>query len=170
MWTRNYDALGQTTRVCFDGLCANKKKEEVKRDFGDLRIRRRDERRPEKEKKERGDPKGEVEGKGTRESGRENGRKEEKRARKREGLSAREVPAFRFSRRRMRKMFPESPPAMLRLRKGDLLEVARELGVEVNGDQTRVETKDMILQSDKNDMETIKAVMEGILEEKRKGS
>ncbi|GFV87116.1 uncharacterized protein TNCV_5113341 [Trichonephila clavipes] len=54
------------------------------------------------------------------------------------------------------------------LRKGDLLEVARELGVEVNGDQTRVETKDMILQSDKNDMETIKAVMEGILEEKER--
>ncbi|GFT50804.1 hypothetical protein TNCV_321221, partial [Trichonephila clavipes] len=27
--------------------------------------------------------------------------------------SAREVPAFRFSRRRMRKMFPVSPPAML---------------------------------------------------------
>ncbi|GFT32532.1 uncharacterized protein TNCV_184291 [Trichonephila clavipes] len=52
--------------------------------------------------------------------------------------------------------------------KGDLLEVARELGVEVNGDQTKVEIKDMILQSDKNDMETIKAVMEGILEEKER--
>ncbi|GFU09100.1 uncharacterized protein TNCV_1319461 [Trichonephila clavipes] len=55
---------------------------------------------------------------------------------------------------------------LLRLRKGDLLEVARELGVEVNGDQTKVEIKDMILQSDKNDMEMTKAVMEGILEEK----
>ncbi|GFV66397.1 hypothetical protein TNCV_4898781 [Trichonephila clavipes] len=40
MWTRNYGALGQTARVCFGVLCANKKKEEVKRDFGDLRIRR----------------------------------------------------------------------------------------------------------------------------------
>ncbi|GFW77370.1 hypothetical protein TNCV_2497641 [Trichonephila clavipes] len=40
MWTRNYDALDQTARVCFGVLCANKKKEEVKRDFGDLRIRR----------------------------------------------------------------------------------------------------------------------------------
>ncbi|GFW19395.1 hypothetical protein TNCV_1602891 [Trichonephila clavipes] len=40
MWTRNYGALCQTTRVCFGVLCANKKKEEVKRDFGDLRIRR----------------------------------------------------------------------------------------------------------------------------------
>ncbi|GFT04215.1 hypothetical protein TNCV_1928191 [Trichonephila clavipes] len=65
-------------------------------------------------------------------------------------------------------MFPVFPPAMLRLRKGDLLEVAKELGVEVNGDQTKVEIKDMILQNDKNDMETIKAVMEGILEEKER--
>ncbi|GFX73402.1 hypothetical protein TNCV_3402131 [Trichonephila clavipes] len=40
MWTRNYGALGQTARVCFGVLCDNKKKEEVKRDFGDLRIRR----------------------------------------------------------------------------------------------------------------------------------
>ncbi|GFX44746.1 hypothetical protein TNCV_1802271 [Trichonephila clavipes] len=55
-----------------------------------------------------------------------------------------------------------------RLRKGDLLEVARELGVEVNGDQTKVEIKDMILQNDKNDMETTKAVMELILEEKER--
>ncbi|GFW61172.1 hypothetical protein TNCV_433961 [Trichonephila clavipes] len=54
------------------------------------------------------------------------------------------------------------------LRKGDLLEVERELGVEVNGDQTKVEIKDMILQNDKNDMETTKAVMEGILEEKER--
>ncbi|GFX15877.1 uncharacterized protein TNCV_1061991 [Trichonephila clavipes] len=58
--------------------------------------------------------------------------------------------------------------SLLRLRKGDLLEVAKELGVEVNGDQTKVEIKDMILQNDKNDMETTKAVMEGILEEKEK--
>ncbi|GFW71250.1 hypothetical protein TNCV_536681 [Trichonephila clavipes] len=40
MWTRNYGAFGQTAWVCFGVLCANKKKEEVKRDFGDLRIRR----------------------------------------------------------------------------------------------------------------------------------
>ncbi|GFT73920.1 hypothetical protein TNCV_4895521 [Trichonephila clavipes] len=42
MW--NYGALGQTARVCFGVLCANRKKEEVKRDFGDLRIRRSEER------------------------------------------------------------------------------------------------------------------------------
>ncbi|GFX31496.1 hypothetical protein TNCV_1780921 [Trichonephila clavipes] len=40
MWTRNYGALGPDGMVCFGVLCANKKKEEVKRDFGDLRIRR----------------------------------------------------------------------------------------------------------------------------------
>ncbi|GFT31202.1 uncharacterized protein TNCV_447031 [Trichonephila clavipes] len=49
---------------------------------------------------------------------------------------------------------------LLRLRKGDLLGEARELGVEFNGDLTKVEIKDMILQNDKNDMEMIKAVME----------
>ncbi|GFX15799.1 hypothetical protein TNCV_1061211 [Trichonephila clavipes] len=76
--TRNYGALGQTAQVCFGVLCANKKKEEVKRDFGDLRIRRsegrvvntplvfkrvifQETRRPRKKKKRGGDPKGEVE-------------------------------------------------------------------------------------------------------------
>ncbi|GFW33690.1 uncharacterized protein TNCV_2212221 [Trichonephila clavipes] len=57
---------------------------------------------------------------------------------------------------------------LLRLRKCDLQEVARELGLEVNGDLTKVEIKYMILQNDKNDIETIKAVMEGILEEKER--
>ncbi|GFX21191.1 hypothetical protein TNCV_4367701 [Trichonephila clavipes] len=36
---RNYGALGQTARVCFGVLCANRTRE-VKRDFGDLPIRR----------------------------------------------------------------------------------------------------------------------------------
>ncbi|GFY10932.1 hypothetical protein TNCV_1124541 [Trichonephila clavipes] len=39
MWTRNYGALGQTARVCFGMLCANRTRE-VKRDFCDLPIRR----------------------------------------------------------------------------------------------------------------------------------
>ncbi|GFU77252.1 hypothetical protein TNCV_4126291 [Trichonephila clavipes] len=39
MWTRNYGALDQTARVCFGVLCANRTRE-VKRDFGDLPIRR----------------------------------------------------------------------------------------------------------------------------------
>ncbi|GFX13396.1 putative transposable element [Trichonephila clavipes] len=34
IWTRNYGALDQTARVCFGVLCANRKKEEVQRDFG----------------------------------------------------------------------------------------------------------------------------------------
>ncbi|GFX92008.1 uncharacterized protein TNCV_5004721 [Trichonephila clavipes] len=96
MWTRNYGALGQTARVCFGVLCANKKKEEVKRDFGDLRIRRSEGRvvnTPlvfkraffEERKKRRGDPKGEVEEKRTRESGRENGRREEERWKRERG-------------------------------------------------------------------------------------
>ncbi|GFX72089.1 hypothetical protein TNCV_3050121 [Trichonephila clavipes] len=87
MWTRNYGALGHTARVCFGVLCANRKKEEVKRDFGDLRIRRSEgrvvntplvlkrcffrrqgipekKRRENRKKRDRGgDPKGEVEGK-----------------------------------------------------------------------------------------------------------
>ncbi|GFV10344.1 hypothetical protein TNCV_1234491 [Trichonephila clavipes] len=78
--------LGPDGSVCFGVLCANKKKE-VKRDFGDLRIRSegaccehtfwclkgsfQETRRPRKRK--RGDPKGEVEEKGTRESGKEKG-------------------------------------------------------------------------------------------------
>ncbi|GFU75646.1 hypothetical protein TNCV_4677421 [Trichonephila clavipes] len=52
---------------------------------------------------------------------------------------------------------------LLRLRKGDLLDVARELGVEVNGDLRKVEIKDRDLQKE-NDIETIKVVMEGVLE------
>ncbi|GFU58160.1 uncharacterized protein TNCV_696732 [Trichonephila clavipes] len=40
MWTRNYGALGQIARVCFGVLCANRKKEEVKRDFGDEKTRK----------------------------------------------------------------------------------------------------------------------------------
>ncbi|GFX45061.1 hypothetical protein TNCV_3431091 [Trichonephila clavipes] len=83
MRTRNYGALGQTACVCFGVLCANRKKEEVKRDFGDLRIRRSE---------------GRVvntplvfkrvlfqETRGDRRKKRERA-KEEKRARKREGL------------------------------------------------------------------------------------
>ncbi|GFY15756.1 hypothetical protein TNCV_1284011 [Trichonephila clavipes] len=109
----------------------------------------------------------------------ETGEKEEKRARKREGLivggRGEENPrvllgdADQESGTRMRKKALQTGRRQaVELRKGDLLEEEREIGVEVNGDQTRVEIKDMILQSDKNDMETIKAVMEGILEEKER--
>ncbi|GFV41885.1 hypothetical protein TNCV_1368441 [Trichonephila clavipes] len=94
--TRNYGALGQTARVCFGVLCANKKKKEVKRDFGDLRIRRSEgrvvntplvfkrvlfeERRGKKKRKEkRGEEKGQES------PGRENGRKEEERRKRERG-------------------------------------------------------------------------------------
>ncbi|GFU86631.1 hypothetical protein TNCV_3976981 [Trichonephila clavipes] len=71
MWTRNYGALVQTARVCNGVLCANKKKEEVKSDFGDLRIRKSEGRVvntplvfkrvlfEERRGKRRGNPKGE---------------------------------------------------------------------------------------------------------------
>ncbi|GFT77112.1 hypothetical protein TNCV_1099811 [Trichonephila clavipes] len=83
MGTRNYGALGQTARVCFGVLCANRTRE-VKRDFGDLRIRRSEGRVvntplvfkrvlfEERGRKRRGDPKGEV------------GEKKDKRVRERE--------------------------------------------------------------------------------------
>ncbi|GFX17304.1 hypothetical protein TNCV_3553101 [Trichonephila clavipes] len=138
MWTRNYGALGQTARVCFGVLCANRKKEE-------------ETRRPEKKKGER--------------------EKEEKREGRIVGGRGEENPrvllgdADQESETRMRKnALRTGRRQAVELRNGDLLEVARELGVDVNGDQTRVEIKDMILQSDKNDMETIKAVRR-----KRKG-
>ncbi|GFW57280.1 hypothetical protein TNCV_541941 [Trichonephila clavipes] len=100
MWTRNYGALGQTARVCFGVLCANKK-EEVKRDFGDLRIRRSEGRvvnTPlgfkrvllEEKGKRRGDPKGEVEEKKERTRKRRKKSSEKRRAgrlRKRRGES-----------------------------------------------------------------------------------
>ncbi|GFY25613.1 hypothetical protein TNCV_2487331 [Trichonephila clavipes] len=38
-WTRNYEACGQTARVCFGVLCANRTRE-VKTDFCDLLVRR----------------------------------------------------------------------------------------------------------------------------------
>ncbi|GFS86954.1 hypothetical protein TNCV_1280201 [Trichonephila clavipes] len=85
--------LGPDGSVCFGVLCANRKKEEVKRDFGDLRIRRSEGRvvntplvfkrgffqgrkKEVETRKERSGEKGQ-------ESGRENGRKKEER-RKRE--------------------------------------------------------------------------------------
>ncbi|GFU06524.1 uncharacterized protein TNCV_2023531, partial [Trichonephila clavipes] len=151
--------LGPDSSGVFWVLCANRKKEEETREDPNKKKKRR----PEREKKE------------------EVTRKERsrKRARKRRGLvvlgSGEENPRVLFrdadqeSKTRMRNnALRTGPRQAVKLRKGDLLEVARELGVEVNGDQTKVEIKDMILQNDKNDMETIKAVMEGILEEKER--
>ncbi|GFT54371.1 hypothetical protein TNCV_2727081 [Trichonephila clavipes] len=86
MWTRNYGTFCQTAWVCFGVLCANRTRE-VKRDFGDLPIRRSEGRvvntplvfkRVLFEKKRTGREEKEQR-KRTRESGRENGRKEEER-------------------------------------------------------------------------------------------
>ncbi|GFV92547.1 hypothetical protein TNCV_1744521 [Trichonephila clavipes] len=109
MWTRNYGALGQTTRVCFGVLCANKKKEEVKRDFGDLQIRRSEwrvvntplvfkKRTGEKEKEQRGkgqESPGERTDGRRRRDGKERGRrKETERDGKRVGERERVMPAL----------------------------------------------------------------------------
>ncbi|GFX16433.1 hypothetical protein TNCV_601561 [Trichonephila clavipes] len=93
MWTRNYGALGQTARVCFGVLCTNRTRE-VKRDFGDLPIRRSEGRvvntplvfkRVLFEKKEKEQKKGEV-GRGGQESPgeRTDGRRRRKKSRFRE--------------------------------------------------------------------------------------
>ncbi|GFV18358.1 hypothetical protein TNCV_3127751 [Trichonephila clavipes] len=104
IWTRNYGALGQTARVCFGVLCANRTRG-VKRDFCDLPMRRNEGRvvnthlvfkrgsfSGERKKKGQESP-GErtdgrrrrVDGKDKRrKSGRENGRKERRRRDRRE--------------------------------------------------------------------------------------
>ncbi|GFT98613.1 hypothetical protein TNCV_3377351 [Trichonephila clavipes] len=106
MWTRNYGALGQTARVCFGVLCANRKKE-VKRDFGDLRIRRSEGRVVNTplvfkkgffsgKKKRSGDPKGEVGRKRTgvreRERTEEGGKTEKREETERESGTERVMP------------------------------------------------------------------------------
>ncbi|GFT98162.1 hypothetical protein TNCV_789711 [Trichonephila clavipes] len=81
MWTRNYDALGQTARVCFGVLCANQTRE-VKRDFYG---RERRTRRPGRENGRKVGRGGRKESRGEREEkrgrveyGRENGLKEKR--------------------------------------------------------------------------------------------
>ncbi|GFQ93282.1 hypothetical protein TNCT_646731 [Trichonephila clavata] len=56
---------------------------------------------------------------------------------------------------------------LLKLRKVDLLDIARELGVEAHGDLRKVEIKDKALQNKNYDMEAIKAVMQEVLEENK---
>ncbi|GFY23272.1 hypothetical protein TNCV_3939681 [Trichonephila clavipes] len=91
MWTRNYGALGQTARVCFGVLCANRTRE-VKRYFGDLPIRRSEGRVVNTPlvfkkvlfgEKEVGRKREGAEKRGQESPGRENGRKEEGRKRER---------------------------------------------------------------------------------------
>ncbi|GFW85861.1 hypothetical protein TNCV_855101 [Trichonephila clavipes] len=100
MWTRNYGALGQTARVCFGVLCANRTRE-VKRDFGDLPIRRSEGRvvnpplvfkRVLFEKKEKEGEKKEKESPGERTDGRRrrDGKERERRRKETERESGRE--------------------------------------------------------------------------------
>ncbi|GFS85016.1 hypothetical protein TNCV_1306211 [Trichonephila clavipes] len=54
MWTRSYGALGQTARVCFGVLCANRKKEEeTRRPEKKERRRKRREKSSEKRRSDR---------------------------------------------------------------------------------------------------------------------
>ncbi|GFX29005.1 hypothetical protein TNCV_3030481 [Trichonephila clavipes] len=101
MWTRNYGALGQTARVCFGVLCANRTRE-VKRDFGDLPIRRSERRVVntalvfkrvlfEEEERKRGKEKGqESPGERTDERRRRDGKERERRRKETERESGRE--------------------------------------------------------------------------------
>ncbi|GFV98513.1 hypothetical protein TNCV_4848431 [Trichonephila clavipes] len=149
LWTRNYGALDQTARVCFGVLCANRKKEEVKRDFGPAN------------KKERGAC----------------CKKPGERDCEKCWMQVSPVPACEecprsaclpfFSRRRIRKRFPVFPPAMLRERKDVLLEVAKELRVEIDITLPKIEFKKRIGQSKYYDEESVKYLLEGILEEER---
>ncbi|GFT22193.1 retrovirus-related Pol polyprotein from transposon 412, partial [Nephila pilipes] len=54
-----------------------------------------------------------------------------------------------------------------KLKKDDMIEIARELGIEAQNNFTKVEIMNRIIQSDSYEEEIVKAVMEGVLEEKR---
>ncbi|GFT99544.1 retrovirus-related Pol polyprotein from transposon 412 [Nephila pilipes] len=56
---------------------------------------------------------------------------------------------------------------LLKLKKDDMIEIARELGIEVQNNFTKVEIMNRIIQSESYEEEIVKAVMEGVLEEKR---
>ncbi|GFU32610.1 hypothetical protein TNCV_4876651 [Trichonephila clavipes] len=83
-------------------------------------------------------------------------------------MSAREVPAFRF-------FFPEKDEedissvstCNVKQTKEVLLEVAIDLGVEVNSTLTKSQIKNRICQSKYYVEESVKCLLEGILEEKR---
>ncbi|GFS86950.1 hypothetical protein TNCV_1280171 [Trichonephila clavipes] len=101
--------LGPDGSVCFGVLCANRKKEEVKRDFGNLRIRRSEGRVVNTplvfkrgffsgKKKRSGDTKGEVGRKRTgvreRERTEEGGKTEKREETERESGTERVMPAL----------------------------------------------------------------------------
>ncbi|GFS40685.1 retrovirus-related Pol polyprotein from transposon 297, partial [Nephila pilipes] len=56
---------------------------------------------------------------------------------------------------------------LLKLKKDDMIEIAREFGIESQNNFTKVEIMNRIIQSESYEEEIVKAVMEGVLEEKR---
>ncbi|GFS95905.1 retrovirus-related Pol polyprotein from transposon 412, partial [Nephila pilipes] len=56
---------------------------------------------------------------------------------------------------------------LLKLKKDDMIEIARELGIEAQNNFTKVEIMNRIIQSESYEEEIVKAVMEGVLEEKQ---
>ncbi|GFS73110.1 retrovirus-related Pol polyprotein from transposon 412 [Nephila pilipes] len=56
---------------------------------------------------------------------------------------------------------------LLKLKKDDMIEIARELGIEAQNTFTKLEIMNSIIKSESYEEEIVKAVMEGVLEEKR---
>ncbi|GFT35057.1 hypothetical protein NPIL_668451 [Nephila pilipes] len=56
---------------------------------------------------------------------------------------------------------------LLKLKKDDMIEIARESGIEAQNTFTKLEIMNRIIKSESYEEEIVKAVMEGVLEEKR---
>ncbi|GFX68057.1 retrovirus-related Pol polyprotein from transposon 412 [Trichonephila clavipes] len=81
--------------------------------------------------------------------------------------SAREVPAFRFFPEKDKEEVSSVFTCNVKQTKEVLLEVAIDLGVEVNSTLTKSEIKNRICQSEDYNKESVKSLLEGILAEKR---
>ncbi|GFU33224.1 uncharacterized protein TNCV_4157261 [Trichonephila clavipes] len=81
--------------------------------------------------------------------------------------SAREVPAFRFFPEKDKEEVSSVFTCNIKQTKEVLLEVAIDLGVEVNSTLTKSEIKNRICQSEDYNEESVKSLLEGILAEKR---
>ncbi|GFX86067.1 uncharacterized protein TNCV_2403631 [Trichonephila clavipes] len=81
--------------------------------------------------------------------------------------SAREVPAFRFFPEKDKEEVSSVFTCNVKQTKEVLLEVAIDLGVEVNSTLTKSEIKNRICQSEDYNEESVKSLLEGILAEKR---
>ncbi|GFY34369.1 uncharacterized protein TNCV_2506721 [Trichonephila clavipes] len=81
--------------------------------------------------------------------------------------SAREVPAFRFFPEKDKEEVSSVSTCNVKQTKEVLLEVAIDLGVEVNSTLTKSEIKNRMCQSEDYNEESVKSLLEGILAEKR---